>query len=359
MELLKRLWRLFVARNKEFYRDRGSMAWNVLFPVLIIGGFAFAYGGKPKPLFSIGIVERASITVTKSPLSGWAYARLVAIASDDKSIEQAKDKVARHQLDLLVDMNSGETVGGTDVAVGHFWVNPTSPQGDTLEKMLASVKTLDGTQPLVWHRETTVGQEVRFIDWLTPGIIGINMMFSALFGVGYVLVRYRKSGVLKRLKATPVRAWEFLLAQIFSRFVLISVTTAVIFAGAMIVLGIPMRGSPLALALVLGSGTLCLISLGLIIAARVSSEELAGGLLNLMTWPMMFLSGVWFSLEGLNPWLQRVSQLSPLTHMVAAARSIMIDGAHWYDPTVIGPVAILLTIAGVGLSVGSWLFRWE
>ncbi len=359
MKLLKRLWRLFVARNKEFYRDRGSMSWNLLFPVLIIGGFAFAYGGKPKPLFSIGIVEREAITVGNNPLSGWAYARLVAIPSDEKSMEQAKEKVARHQLDLLIDLKGGETVDGIERAVGHFWVNPTSPQGDTLEKMLASVKTADGTKPLVWNRETTVGQEVRFVDWLTPGIIGINMMFSALFGVGYVLVRYRKSGVLKRLKATPVRAWEFLLAQIFSRFILISVTTAVIFAGAMVVIGIPMRGSPLALALVLASGTLCLISLGLIVAARVSSEELAGGLLNLMTWPMMFLSGVWFSLEGLNPWLQRASQLSPLTHMVAAARSIMIDGAHWYDPTVIGPVAILLTIAGIGLTLGSWLFRWE
>lgn len=344
MELLKRLWQLFIARNKEFYRDRGSMAWNMLFPILIIGGFAFAYGGKPKPLFSIGVILRGETTLLNNPLKDWKYARLVAVESDEPSISKAREKVARHQLDLLIDFDENR---------GRFWVNPTSPQGDTLEKMLTSIKNFE------WTRESSVGQEVRFVDWLTPGIIGINMMFSALFGVGYVLVRYRKSGVLKRLKATPVRAWEFLLAQIFSRFVLIAVTTAVIFTGAVLILEIPVRGSPAALALVLGSGALCLIAIGLLVSARVSSEELAGGLLNMMTWPMMFLSGVWFSLEGLNPWLQKVSQLSPLTHMVGAARAIMIDGAHWYEPTVLGPVAILMTIAVIGLSVGSWLFRWE
>lgn len=344
MQLVTRLWRLFVARNKEFYRDRGSMAWNMLFPILIIGGFAFAYGGKPKPLFSIGIVERGTVTVSENPLSSWSYARHVAISNDADAMEKAKSRVARHQLDLLIDVEGG---------IGHFWVNPTSPQGDTLEKMLASVKDVS------WHREVSSGQEVRFVDWLTPGIIGVNMMFSALFGVGYVLVRYRKSGVLKRLKATPVRAWEFLVAQIFSRFVLIALSTLVIFTGAVVVLGIPIRGSLIALALVLSSGTLCLISIGLVVAARVSSEELAGGLLNMMTWPMMFLSGVWFSLEGLNPWLQRASLLSPLTHMVSASRAIMIDGAHWYEPSVLGPITTLLVIAAIGLAIGAWLFRWE
>lgn len=342
MALAKRLWQLFIARNKEFYRDRGSMSWNILFPVLIIGGFAFAYGGKPKPLFTIGVIEHGDVNASHNPLSDWKYARFAPFTVED--LEKAKDKVARHQLDLVIDVDGGRA---------RYWVNPTSPQGDTVEKMLASVKNIS------WSRESTVGQEVRFVDWLTPGIIGINMMFSALFGVGYVLVRYRKSGVLKRLKATPVRAWEFLLAQIFSRFILISVTTAVIFTGAFLILGIPLRGSAFALALVLSSGTLCLISLGLIVAARVSSEELAGGLLNLMTWPMMFLSGVWFSLEGLNPWLQRVSKLSPLTHMISAARAIMIDGAHWYEPAVLEPITILLVIAIIGLSIGSWLFRWE
>ncbi len=342
-QLLNRLWRLFTARNKEFYRDRGSMSWNLLFPVLIIAGFAFAYSGKPKPLFTVGVVK-LDLVALENPLAGWQYAKFVEIENSPEALAKAKEKVGRHQLDLLISAEGTE---------GHYWVNPTSPQGDTLEKMLASISGVK------WTRESTEGAAIRFVDWLTPGVIGINMMFSALFGVGYVLVRYRKSGVLKRLKATPVRSWEFLAAQIFSRFILISVTTFAIFSGAILILGIPVRGSFLALAVVLGVGTLCLISLGLVVAARVSSEELAGGLLNMMTWPMMFLSGVWFSLEGLNPWLQKASLISPLTHMVGAARAIMIDGESLFSPAVGGPVLILAVIALLGLAVGSALFKWE
>lgn len=340
---LNRLWRLFTARNKEFYRDRGSMSWNLLFPVLIIAGFAFAYSGKPKPLFTIGVLKPAG-QIVQNPLESWQYAKFVEIESTESAISKAKEKVSRHQLDLLISTQGQE---------GHYWVNPTSPQGDTLEKMLSSI------QGIRWTRESTEGAAIRFVDWLTPGVLGINMMFSALFGVGYVLVRYRKSGVLKRLKATPVRSWEFLAAQIFSRFILISMTTFVIFAGAILILGIPVRGSFLSLAVVLGVGTLCLISLGLVVAARVSSEELAGGLLNMMTWPMMFLSGVWFSLEGLNPWLQKASLISPLTHMVGAARAIMIDGESLFSASVGVPVLILAAIAVLGLGLGSALFKWE
>lgn len=346
MRTLKRLWQLFLARNKEFYRDRGSMSWNFLFPVLIIAGFAFAYSGKPKPLFTIGVIG------TVNPMVDWQYAKFVEVSETEDEIAKAREKVGRHQMDLLVQVSSRTSTAATQ-ADGKYWVNATSPQGDTLEKMLASLRHVQ------WHREEITGQAIRFVDWLTPGVIGINMMFSALFGVGYVLVRYRKSGVLKRLKATPVRAWEFLMAQILSRFVLISITTFVIFLGAILILGIPVHGSAWTLALVMAVGTLCLISLGLIVAARVSSEELAGGLLNMMTWPMMFLSGVWFSLEGLNPWLQKASMLSPLTHMVSAARAVMIDGEGLMSSAVYLPLLILSILAVFGLAVGSWLFRWE
>jgi ABC-2 type transport system permease protein len=342
---MKRLWRLFVARNKEFYRDRGSMSWNFLFPVLIISGFAFAYSGKPQALFTIGIIGE------NNPMSDWEYAKFVKVSSDAGEVAKAQEKVGRHQLDLLLRVSNERTPHGEQIA--EYWLNKTSPKGDTLEKMLGSIKNLS------WHREEIEGKAIRYVDWLTPGVIGINMMFSALFGVGYVLVRYRKSGVLKRLKATPIKAWEFLLAQVLSRFVLISVTTTLIFSGAILLLDIPVNGSIWLLALVMSLGTLCLISLGLIVAARVSSEELAGGLLNMMTWPMMFLSGVWFSLEGLNPLLQKASLLLPLTHMVSATRAIMIDGEGLASSAVHLPLVILAALSFLGLVIGSILFRWE
>jgi ABC-type multidrug transport system permease subunit len=102
---------------------------------------------------------------------------------------------------------------------------------------------------------------------------------------------------------------------------------------------------------------MALICLGLIVAARLSSQELADGLLNLITWPMMFLSGVWFSNEGLHPWLQRLAELLPLTHVTEAARAIMFDGAGFV--AVAPHLAALLAMAAGFLLVGARSFRWD
>jgi ABC-type multidrug transport system permease subunit len=118
-----------------------------------------------------------------------------------------------------------------------------------------------------------------------------------------------------------------------------------------------MRGSYLALSLVFLSGAIALISMGLTVSARVRSEELADGLLNLISWPMMILSGVWFSLEGTNAWAQRLAEFLPLTHMVDAARRVMLDGADVAD--VAFEIALLLGIALVLLTASARAFRWQ
>ena len=182
-------------------------------------------------------------------------------------------------------------------------------------------------------------------------------MFSSLFGVGYVIVRYRKSGVLRRIKATPVSAFEFLAAQVASRFLLILATSAIVLAGCRLFVDFQMFGSYLNLFLVLSLGALCLISMALVVASRVASEEFAGGILNILTWPMMLFSGVWFSLEGTNPVLQKVAQVFPLTHMVDASRAIMTEGAGLAE--IGGHLTIIATLAVVFMAASSILFRWE
>jgi ABC-2 type transport system permease protein len=207
------------------------------------------------------------------------------------------------------------------------------------------------------HKTLVEGEEIRYLDWVIPGVIGMNIMWGALFGIGYVIVRYRKFGVLKRISATPVTAMEFLSAQILSRLWLLLVVNVVIYVGLDLFLDFRMYGSYFNLLLVLILGSVNLICCGLVVAARISSEEVANGLLNLFSWPMMFLSGVWFSLEGANPWMQKIAQLLPLTHITAAARKIMIDGAGLLD------IADHLLVLGISsvilLIIGARIFRWE
>jgi ABC-type multidrug transport system permease subunit len=175
--------------------------------------------------------------------------------------------------------------------------------------------------------------------------------------VGWVVVRYRKNGVLRRLKATPLTPFEFLAAQVLSRLLVVLGASLVVYLGAALFLDFPMRGSYLALALIFASGALCLISLGLIVAARLRTEELADGILNLISWPMLLLSGVWFSMDGTSPAAQTLSQVFPITHMVAAARRVMIDGAGVLE--VLPEVGLLAALALALLAVAARLFRWE
>jgi len=118
-----------------------------------------------------------------------------------------------------------------------------------------------------------------------------------------------------------------------------------------------MYGSYFNLFLIFALGAISLVSLGLLIASRTASEEFAGGILNVVSWPMMFLSGVWFSLEGVHPWVQKLSLLFPLTHVTSAARAIMIDGASLAQLSQ--QITVLIAMSAVFLVIGALSFKWE
>ncbi len=335
---MKKFFALLHARNMEFIRDRSSLSWNVLFPLLLVLGFAFVFSGDNQSLFKVGVIGDTS-RLAKSERDFFDTKYVQFIPEDD--LDKALDKVAHFQLDMLVDARPGR----------RYWINENAPNGYILERMLR------GSKGPAYERHTVQGRRIRYVDWVVPGVLAVNMMFSCLFGVGYVIVRYRKNGFLKRLKATPLNPFEFLSAQMVSRLILIQTITILVYAGCNYFIHFQMRGSYVNLFLVSLVGAVCLISLGLLVSARMSSEELAGGILNLLTWPMMLLSGVWFSLEGTNPVVQKIARFLPLTHVVDAARAIMTEGAGL---AAIAPqLTILGIMAAVFLLVGSFIFRWE
>ena len=347
---LRRFNAVLKARNHEFIRDKSALGWNFLFPILIVVGFAFAFSDKSIDVYKIGVYGSSASDNTKlHPFFNTQHIKFVTT----NNLEAAILKVEKHKLDMLFDIERG-----------HYWINNQSPSGYFLEKLLiASQSTTDPTKPnddsllVTFNKKQVSGVEIRYVDWLLPGVLAMNIMFSALFGVGYVIVRYRKNGVLKRLKATPLTASEFLCAQVISRLWLVMLITIIVYLGSYFLLNIPMYGSYLNLLLIFVLGSISMISIGLLIAARTASEELAGGILNLLSWPMMFLSGVWFSLEGIHPLLQKAALIFPLTHLINGARAIMLDGASFLD---IMPYLVTLTImSAVLLIIGALTFRWE
>jgi ABC-2 type transport system permease protein len=333
--MIRRLLSVLHARNLEFLRDRGTLVFTLLLPVMLVIGMGFVFGGPQRPLFKVGLLggptERQA-----HPFLSERYVEFISQPQQDAALR----KLTHQQLDLLLDLHSPE----------RYWVNTDSPKGYIVEKLLLAA------EPAA-VREPVTGAAVRYVDWLFPGILGMNMMFSCLFGVGYVVLRYRKSGFLKRLHATPLTAFEFLSAQVLSRLALILFVTGMLYTGIGAIIGFHSAGSLPLLALVGVVGALSMIALGLTIAARFSSEELVGGLLNVLTWPMMLLSGIWFSLEGSPRWVQWVAHVFPLTHVLDSARAVMLDGAGLAQ---IAPSLLYLAATALAfLAFGAWSFRWR
>ena len=336
--MIRRVLALLHARNLEFVRDRSALVWNVGAPVFLVIAFAVIFSPGERDRFKVGVLSIAGVATQPDPLRDLRYVDFVPIADREEGIR----KVDRHRLGMLVGTLDGRV---------HYWINSRSPDGYFLERLL-----LAGADDAP-VRAVVDGYETRPVDWLTPGILGMNMMFNALFGVGYVVVRYRKNGYLRRLAATPLGALEFILAQVASRLLLITAVTAAVFVGADLLVDFRMEGSYVTLSIVAVLGATSLIALGLLVAARIDSEELANGLLNLVSWPMMLLSGVWFSLEGSPAFVRTIAQGFPLTHMLEAARAMMLDGAGLVD--VAPHLAVLLAMTVLFTTAGAVLFRWQ
>jgi ABC-2 type transport system permease protein len=336
---MRKFFAVLHARNMEFLRDRSALSWNLAMPFMLVIGLAFTFSSDNREIYKIGVLGGIEKLQGVAPALQ-STKHIQFIPYDDAQI--ALGKVEHHQMDMLID------VGGT---TPKYWINTSSPNGYLLERIIW------GTEGNRFQRQTVEGAEIRYVDWFLPGILGMNMMFACLFGVGFVIVRYRKNGFLKRLKATPLGAFQFLFAQLVSRLLLIMVVTTVVYTGCNFFIKFNMQGSYWLLLLVTTLGAMSMISIGLLIAARTASEELAGGILNLVTWPMMLLSGAWFSLEGAQVWVQKLSLIFPLTHMITAARTIMNEGATLSQ--VMPQISVLSVMSIVFIAIGAYVFKWE
>ena len=352
---IKRFFAVFKARNIEFFRDKSSLGWNLFFPVLLLIGFSFIFSGDGRSAYKVGIVDASPTSITQSSyqssnqlsnesnsqqeyLEHFKNIRFIDYITYD-NVDEATSKLSRHTIDLVIEPSSNQ-----------FWVNKESSNSYLVEKIFT-------TQLNGYTRLETSGKKIRYVDWVLPGILGMNMMFSCLFGVGYVIVRYRKNAVLKRLKATPLSAFEFVSAQLLSRLFIVMFMSIVVYSGCNLLFDFFMLGSYLNLIIIGMLGAFCLISLGLLVASRSKSEELIGGLLNLTSWPMMMLSGVWFSLEGAPPALKTFADFLPLTHLVAGARKIITEGATLSDISY--HIISLLVMSAIFLVLGAYFFSWN
>jgi ABC-2 type transport system permease protein len=332
---MKRLLAMIQARLLEVARDRAAWTWNFLVaPLLVVIAAMFSSG--PQAVFKVGVLGDLPLTPATHPFFATEGTRFHRETDREKAIAE----VQHQRIDLLLDPTTKPL---------SYWINTESDKGRLLQRLLRG-------EDAGVRAEQVTGTQIRYGDWLVPGLLGANIMFTGLFGIGHVLVRYRKSGYLKRLNGTPLRAIEFVSAQLIACLIVVVSRAALVYVICNLVLHMRMEGSYLNLLLVAVMGSMSMIAMSLLVTARISNEELSAGLLNLLSWPMLLLSGVFFSLDGAPALIQGAAGFLPLTQMLEAARAVMLDGAHLID--IARPLLVMAAMTGVFLAVGSSLFRW-
>jgi ABC-type multidrug transport system permease subunit len=197
----------------------------------------------------------------------------------------------------------------------------------------------------------------RYIDFVVPGLLGMNLMGSAMWGLGFSIVEARQKKLLKRLVASPMPRWQYLASFLISRLAMLAIEVAAFLGFARLAFGVPFRGSLLQLGLLCVLTSLAFSALGLLVSSRAKTMEAASGLMNLVMLPMWILSGVFFSAIRFPAAIQPMVRALPLTAAIDALRGNMLQGMNLGQ--LIAPVGILLAWFVVPFAISLRIFRWR
>jgi ABC-type multidrug transport system permease subunit len=338
---------LTLVRFREFIREPEAVFWTFLFPVVLAIGLGIAFRNKPADVIAIGVVAG-------SP-SGDSLAAQLSRASGLKTAVLADDAAALRALRTgEVALVASKTASGVQ-----YRFDDTRPEGRTARFLVDdAVQRASGRRDPVQVAEQKVREKgSRYIDFVIPGLLGMNIMAGGIWGLGFAIVEARRRNLLKRLVSTPMPRVHYLASFLFSRFVFLIVEVVVILGSAVLLFGVPVRGSLGQLFVVCFVAALAFGGLGLLIASRARTTEGVSGLMNLVMMPMWVLSGVFFSSTNFPAVAQPVIQALPLTATINALRTTMLQGAGW--GAVAAPIAIVAAWGVVAFVVALRIFRWR
>lgn len=332
---------LTLVRFREFVREPEAIFWVFVFPILLAAGLGLAFRNQPAQVLKIAATGPELVRALRQEK------RLdVRLLDPGPAIELLRQgKVAL----VAEDAPSGVI----------YRFDDTNPDGRTARQLAdnAIQRAAGRSNPVATADRFMREPGSRYIDFLIPGLLGMNMMGSAIWGMGFAVVDARRKKLLKRLVATPMPRHYYLLSFILSRLLLLVVEVGVVAGFGMLVFGVPMRGSLGGLAVLCVTGSMAFCSVGLLIASRARTIEAASGLMNLVMMPMWILSGVFFSAERFPDAFQPVIRALPLTALIDSLRADMLQGATL--PQVAPQLGILAAWMVLCFGVALKLFRWK
>jgi ABC-2 type transport system permease protein len=332
------------ARVREFLREPEVIFWVFAFPILMALALGLAFRSRGPAPVPVAVEEGSGAAETAEALrrSPELDVRILGGA--------ALERAARNG-DVHVVVVPGRPPT--------YRYDPTRAESRLARVLVdAALQSADGrADRFRANNEEVVAPGSRYIDWVLPGLLGMNIMGTGMWGVGFSIVQARMRKLLKRLVATPMRRWHYLLSHILSRLVFLVLEIVALLGFGWLVFGVPVRGSFVLLGAVALAGAMAFSGLGLLVASRPRTIEAVSGLMNVVMLPMWILSGTFFSSGHFPAPMQPFIQALPLTALNDALRAVMIEGAA--APAVAGEVAILAAWTGLSFAVALRIFRWR
>jgi ABC-type multidrug transport system permease subunit len=339
---------LYKARIREFYRQPSRLFWVYGFPLLlaVILGLAFRGGGE-RPML-LDLVQTSSESKVASVIK--SQPKKFKIKQSDQATALGRLKAGKTPLVVV----AGASQSDIDY---HF--DPTRPEAiatrssldDTLQRAFGRKDVLSA------HDQPVTEPGSRYIDFLIPGLLGMNAMGGGLWGVGFFLVNCRIGKLLKRFKATPMPRISFLGAILASRLTYLIPDIIVLMSLGIFAFGMPMRGNWLTLLIVEVIGASAFAGLGLLVASRARTTEAVSGLMNLIMFPMWLFGGIFFSPDVYPDAIQPFIQILPLTQLLNALRAVILEGAGL--AAIMTPIGVLVAWAVITFTLALKLFRWD
>jgi ABC-2 type transport system permease protein len=338
------LIQLTLARVREFVREPEALFWAFIFPVVMSVVMAVAFPASGSTPVLVGIAPGADTRAVREALA----------AQSDIKVRELEPGTEERAL------REGEV---------HLIIVPTTPptyrfdperEESRTARLLADDALKRGAgraDPWTAREEPQQVPGSRYIDWLIPGLVGLGIMSTSMWGIGFSVAQSRMRKVLKLLVATPMRKREYLGAQMVARLMFLAPEVAVPVAFGAFVLNMPMRGSIAALTVVSVTGAVAFGALGLFVASRARTFEAISGLMNVSMLPMWLLSGVFFSAANFPDSIQPVIQALPLTALNDALRGVILEGSTLR--ALQAEVGVLLTWGVVSFALALRLFRWR
>jgi ABC-2 type transport system permease protein len=339
---------LVVARWRMFFREPGAVFWTFGFPILLSIALGIAFRERPPEPVAAAIVEGPGAEPVLDALAGSPGIKAKIL---DEPKAQGALRSGRVSIVIVPAREGAEPLT--------YRFDPTRP-----ESRIARLAIDDALQRAAGRVDPTRVAEAkvtepgsRYIDFLIPGLVGMGLMQSGLWGIGYVIVEMRTRKLIKRMLATPMKKLDFLLSFVLMRAVFLLGELPVLLGFGALAFGVPLRGSIVLLASIAVLGSLVFAGIGLLVASRAQNTQTVSGLINLVSMPMFLASGTFFSSSRFPDAVQPVVRALPLTALNDALRAVMLDGAG--PRAVAAQVAVLAAWGVVSFAAALRLFRWR